>query len=43
MTKLTTSTAHYVRPLPVLALIAALLRLRARRAEQLRLPIEEKR
>lgn len=37
MAKLSNSTAHLQQPLPVLALIAALIRLRVRRGEQMRL------
>lgn len=38
--RLTRSTAHILRPLPVLALVAALMRLQWRRAEQMRLKLE---
>lgn len=43
MTKLSTSTAHHLRSVPILALVAALLRLNARRAEQMKLPIGKSR
>jgi hypothetical protein len=40
--KLTRSTAHIQRSLPIMALVAAIIRLRARRAEQLNLELETK-
>lgn len=40
--KLSRPTAHLQRPVPVLALVAALIRLRARRGEQLKLQLQEK-
>lgn len=39
--KLTTSTTHYQLPLPVLALVGALLRLKVRRAEQMEIAFRE--
>lgn len=40
--KLSTSTVHLQRSVPVLALVAALVRLHIRRAEQLRLKLSRK-
>lgn len=39
--KLTPSTRRLERPVPVMALVAALIRLRVRRAEQLKLQLEK--
>lgn len=39
--KLSKPTAHLQRPVPVMALVAALIRLRARRGEQMKLKLEK--